>query len=63
MLIGQIIFLMNFTPNDLITMLDEDGTKDVNEQEVVQGLLRLVYCNDFQHTCLVKVSLNEILKT
>jgi len=51
---------LGFQPKDLLTMLDEDGSGIVNEAEFIEAMFRLIYCNDFQQICLVKLSMNQI---
>jgi len=49
-----------FNPRDLLTMLDDDGSGHVNEDEFLEVMSRLIYCNEFQQLCLLKLSLNQI---
>jgi len=47
-----------FKPSDLLTVLDDDGNGSVGKEEFTEQLFRLVYCDNFQMTCLIKLAIN-----
>jgi len=49
-----------FEPQDLLSLIDEDASGSVNEKEFIEGLFRMIDCNDSQQLCLLKVSINQI---
>merc|ERR1719282_972741 len=52
---------LGFTMEDLQAMLDEDQDGSIKHKEFVQGLQRLIYCNEFQHVCLAKLERARLL--
>jgi len=58
--LGAIDLPDGFKPADVVTMLDDDGDGCLGNEEFVESLFRLVYCNKFQMMCLLKLSINQI---
>jgi len=49
-----------FKPKEMHTMLDDDGSGVVADTEFLHAMFRLIYCNEFQQLCLMKLSMNQI---
>eukprot|EP00747_Dinoflagellata_sp_TGD_P137583 gnl/TRDRNA2_/TRDRNA2_175700_c1_seq3.p1 gnl/TRDRNA2_/TRDRNA2_175700_c1~~gnl/TRDRNA2_/TRDRNA2_175700_c1_seq3.p1 ORF type:complete len:593 (+),score=91.93 gnl/TRDRNA2_/TRDRNA2_175700_c1_seq3:223-2001(+) len=59
-LLKQVELPHGFTFSDLHQMLDHDGSHYVSKREFIIGMLRLIYCSDFQRNCLFEHSMGQI---
>merc|ERR1719401_2659519 len=50
---GYIDFPHGLEPEDVIALLDFDGNMELNHEEFLTGLGRLLLGNEFQMTCLI----------
>jgi len=51
---------LQFTAREFIGMLDLDGNGHLSKHEFVVGIIRLVYCSDFQRDCMHKSTIGLI---
>merc|ERR1712232_107780 len=58
--LSQVHLPVGFRLDDLHTMTNLDGDGDVSEQEFVDCISRLIFCDDFQSKCLVHLAMGHI---
>jgi len=51
-----------FSVSDLHLMLDENGNGTMSQEEFVEGMYQLIFCNEFQSQCVAKLSVAHIKK-
>lgn len=56
----QINLPLGFSLRDLYLMLDTDMNSKVTRKEFVDGMYRIVHCNEFQRTCLSHLSIAQV---
>jgi len=54
-LLHQISLPVGFTVEELFAMLDSDGSGAISYHEFTGGLFRIIYSNDFQRECLLRL--------
>jgi len=59
-LLSKIDLPHGFTFSDFHQMLDLDGSGLLSKDEFVNGMLRLIYCDQFQRDCLFQLSIGQI---
>jgi len=59
-LMKQINLPLGFGLRDLYLMLDTDMNSKVTRKEFVDGMYRIVHCNEFQRTCLSHLSIAQV---
>jgi hypothetical protein len=59
-LIGEIDFPHQFSLKDLFTLLDTSGHRMIVKEQFVDGMMRLIYGNDFHRDCQALLSLNKV---
>jgi hypothetical protein len=59
-MLSQIDLPYDFTFQELFAILDVDGDGYVSKSEFVTGVMRLIWCDDFQRDCLLTCSLGQI---
>jgi len=59
---GSIEFPQGFVPQDVVNLLDFDGSNDLSHDEFIAGLGRLLLGNEFQLTCLMLTMLCRMRK-
>lgn len=50
-----------FNLEDCHAMFDKDATNNINHEEFVQGMKRLIFSNDFQRSCMTQASIADVL--
>jgi len=51
---------LGFEEVEFLYMLDVDGNGSLSKQEFVHGILRLIFCSDFQRDCLHNMSIGAL---
>mmetsp|Transcript_23628 Transcript_23628/g.43854 ORF Transcript_23628/g.43854 Transcript_23628/m.43854 type:complete len:631 (-) Transcript_23628:30-1922(-) len=58
--LGDLGLPHGYSLEELFVMLDVDGNGDLSKLEFVQGIMRLIYCNQFQRDCLFRTAIGEV---
>jgi len=53
---------LNFEFTDLYLMLDQDSNNKLSPKEFIEGMYRLVYGTEFQHTCMMQLSMAKLMR-
>lgn len=51
-----------FSVTDLHLMLDENGNGTMSQEDFIDGMFQLIFCNEFQNQCVAKLSVAQIKK-
>jgi len=53
---------LNFEFTDLYLMLDQDSNNQLSPKEFIEGMYRLIYGTEFQHTCMMQLSMAKLMR-
>lgn len=59
-LLSQVDLPRGFSPSELMFMLDCNGDGGLNQNELIEGMYRLIDSGPFQSICLVQKGINEL---
>jgi len=59
-IIGSLGLPHGYSLEELFVMLDVDGNGSLSKLEFVQGIMRLIYCDQFQRDCLFRTSIGQV---